>query len=1251
VAAQKDQIQSLIADIDGLLNKANPRLPWVMASDTAHQRQVLERVRNFLVSLQRKVAIDNSLTQPRVRRDLMAHDIYYQQPSATQDEPSTTGVAQPDAQQLLQSVVEEMSYLRANLMQPLQDDLEALRQQRESLTQEIRQLETQRQGYSLLQQQNNQQHLSHELLQAYMGRLQDNLAQQINQAIASAQRPAAGSNALITDGRSSVALPGGANLPSLPNPAQHLEQVQQLQAQSDQMLMNLDVTLRTVFETLQRNVQGYQESLSQGVDRMHNLGQQGEMMFTALVNHLAQQLGREASSYLQTSAQLTELQPSAGQSVEGNRLKPSIEPASTNPPSLISTTGTSPSLANLNLPFPGTELPRTAPTAYPAPNPTFNAQPSPAPATSLESPDLSLEALDIDELNLGDLDLDAADSQAIDDLLNADTFATDAGVIDELSSSGLAPSASAPQPATPSIQESTSDTTDLDAALKLLEQLSSEIRNETTSVESAEAEIDRALSASTDSETGAAPVEPETQESDAELEALYESLFGIETTDVGSVDLPETEESALESIASTDAEIESPLSIDPFGETEPSIFELPAETNAGDGDAALQGIEDWQDQRSINSDVEIADSETPHASIEDELSPVYQISSLEESQDLGFADFAPSEIAEVALEPNLDLSLDSDDDAQYADFGSEPVDAMGGWDAFVLSSTEAQIAPEEAVDLTFSEPTDLAAFSQSEDDLEITLDLSQSAPEEIDEISSLTDLIEQPIEAPSAEEIDLTTALSDISLSSGLESSPVQNPEAIAGGAISTPQPPAPKPAQRTEASQRTETSPNSGTSEESYIAAAPEENLLPTDLTIEPEPNLWLDENTISQLSQDLSRLEEIEGFELALQTEDDTTSLPDTDLPDTADLSFADWGAEEQSQTEDDATSLPDTADLSFVDWGAEEQEQDEENNPSSPDTADLSFVDWGTNEQSQSEDDSTNSPNIADLNFADWGADEQSQSDEAPSSSPDTADLSFADWGADAEDQNADSNSSPDIPNLNFANWGAEEQNQGDEELLIPDLDELDDETLAELAASLPETIAPAPSTAATPTEAESSLESSLNLDELQDDRQFPLEPVMPTSTFEQRETVGSEPSPDLTLAAMNDLFADLLTEESNVFSSPPVESTLEEFENFTIDDFDQLPEDLPEPSAAAAASPTPTPIPPEVTLEGMEDLFADLPTPEASESSETPNPTRSQLSETSTQNVTLDNAFGGAIKESTSSPNPAQPQSETDSEKKN
>lgn len=161
MTSQKDQIQTLIAEIDKVLQKPSTRLPWVMSGETAQQRRVLERVRSYLVSLQQRMAADEQFSQARTKSNLSTYDIQYQPTQATDyaRAPIAPIASSQDeaARQILQAVVQEMDHLRTSLTQPLQADLEALRQQRESLVQEIRQLEAQRQHYSLAQQQANQQ--------------------------------------------------------------------------------------------------------------------------------------------------------------------------------------------------------------------------------------------------------------------------------------------------------------------------------------------------------------------------------------------------------------------------------------------------------------------------------------------------------------------------------------------------------------------------------------------------------------------------------------------------------------------------------------------------------------------------------------------------------------------------------------------------------------------------------------------------------------------------------------------------------------------------------------------------------------------------------------------------------------------------------------------------------------------------------------------------------------------------------------
>lgn len=272
------QIQTLIDEIDVVLSKANPRLPWVMSNEAAQQRRVLEQTRSYLTTLkeQQATAQSSSLaTQP-------------------------VAAAEESAQQVLQSLLQEMGYLRTNMLQPLRSDIERLNQQREALTQEIRQLEEQRQQALPPA---HQQQMVEEFMRLLMNRVQETLSGQVTQAVANLQA----ANGGMLPGIDPKSLPSTSGL----TPEQRLEQMQKLQAQSDQLLLKLDSTLRVIFDSLQTNIHSYQESLGQGLEKMHGLGQQGEAMFAALVNRLAQQLGREASSYLQSSIDTGDWEPAA----------------------------------------------------------------------------------------------------------------------------------------------------------------------------------------------------------------------------------------------------------------------------------------------------------------------------------------------------------------------------------------------------------------------------------------------------------------------------------------------------------------------------------------------------------------------------------------------------------------------------------------------------------------------------------------------------------------------------------------------------------------------------------------------------------------------------------------------------------------------------------------------------------------------------------------------------------------------------
>jgi hypothetical protein len=288
VTSQKE-IQSLIADIDSILPRADARLPWSKPGDVAKERRVLERVRSYLVSLQQQndVAAPQELSAP-----------------ASSDQSEVT-------RQVVQAVAQEINYLRADLLQPLQIDLEALRQERESLMQEIRALESTRQHLdSFPQPHNYEQQMLEEFSQNLIRHCTQSLTQQLAHILTNWEARLASTESIAIANTSRSAAPNQfENV--IPSP-DRLDHLRQMQVQSDQMLTTLDTNQRAIFEALQRDLQSYQESLSQGLDKMHSLSTQGQMLLTAFLEHLTQQLGRVPSTIAAGVGQPSDLTPLIG---------------------------------------------------------------------------------------------------------------------------------------------------------------------------------------------------------------------------------------------------------------------------------------------------------------------------------------------------------------------------------------------------------------------------------------------------------------------------------------------------------------------------------------------------------------------------------------------------------------------------------------------------------------------------------------------------------------------------------------------------------------------------------------------------------------------------------------------------------------------------------------------------------------------------------------------------------------------------
>jgi len=295
--SQKYKIQALIAEIDEVLSKPAPRLPWTGSLDTVHQRQLLERVRAYLVSSDSKLTAPKAPARPNVRPQPVPV------PKVPLPAPGPSA-----AEQIMLAVTGEISHLRSSLTGPLQEDIEALRQEQQALVQEIKQLEAKRQQQqSLAQQQANQQQIIAEFLQVLTARLEETLTSDFSQILSSLENQLLQSSAVpyslgsAPDEQSAVDVTLNRQTSEehpLLTPAQRLEQMQLFQSHADSLLMSLDSRMAIVFEALQANLQSYQASLRQELENMYGLSQQSEAMFAAFVNHLAAQLGREASSYV-----------------------------------------------------------------------------------------------------------------------------------------------------------------------------------------------------------------------------------------------------------------------------------------------------------------------------------------------------------------------------------------------------------------------------------------------------------------------------------------------------------------------------------------------------------------------------------------------------------------------------------------------------------------------------------------------------------------------------------------------------------------------------------------------------------------------------------------------------------------------------------------------------------------------------------------------------------------------------------------
>ena len=290
--SQKDQIQSLIADIEQALGKERPKTPWVKTSETQPQREALARAQAYLMSLQQ------SFDAPGGWGPV--------DPSTGQIAAPAPGISAPpadaSAENVLQALLTEMKFLKSSALEPLRLEMDSLRKERDTLNEEVKGLAEKRnqvqqevqQGELAIAQQGAAQVVGqsagpqaideeqlNQFLQALMVRLQENLSVQVTDTLGQLESEHSAAMAKLT---------AATELEILElKPTGQIEEMRQLQSRSDQLLANIDSTLQRMFETLQTNIDSYQISLNEGIDTAR------ETFLTAAAPVL-EQLMREAEA-------------------------------------------------------------------------------------------------------------------------------------------------------------------------------------------------------------------------------------------------------------------------------------------------------------------------------------------------------------------------------------------------------------------------------------------------------------------------------------------------------------------------------------------------------------------------------------------------------------------------------------------------------------------------------------------------------------------------------------------------------------------------------------------------------------------------------------------------------------------------------------------------------------------------------------------------------------------------------------------
>ena len=203
--------------------------------------------------------------------------------------------------------------------------------------------------------------------------------------------------AQTTDLKTRASSSTSALIPASATDTRQIEQLSALHDRTDFLLSSMDSSLQMAFTSMQKNVEVYQTTLHQGLDRMHNLGYQGEVLFSALINHLAQQMGRE----LAANPTANSANPTANPTVnptDNPVTNPTANPTS-NPtaalPEMVKRPKARPSDARSQTPMDlfSSETARSTPETEPDPSPQSETAVRFSPETTLSDREMTLDTL------------------------------------------------------------------------------------------------------------------------------------------------------------------------------------------------------------------------------------------------------------------------------------------------------------------------------------------------------------------------------------------------------------------------------------------------------------------------------------------------------------------------------------------------------------------------------------------------------------------------------------------------------------------------------------------------------------------------------------------------------------------------------------------------------------------------------------------------------------------------------------------